>query len=320
MPITIEELKKRFRFQNVTPYGECVIVPGSEFDPDWEDELSSQGCELHFVEIAGKPVMLVQKGKDQEEEDNEEPVIKSPEKPPVEEPAKQATQWTEKDEKLLISLWNIKVKVSAIRAKFPGRSERILRYHVRALQLQGKIASRWKKHKVQQPPKSYSIKRWSDKEKDLLVKLWKENVTVSKIAENFPNRTKHAVAMLIDRLQAAGKIQTRVPGWKWKTAEEPKAPKREKVEKKEDSKKTDEIPTRLPTERPALTALPTEVPTSIPTEIPTHALTQQTERLVYFKAYCRKCRDERTVEDAEVWICCPVCGGPLIIWNVEVHE
>lgn len=40
---------------------------------------------------------------------------------------------------------------------------------------------------------------------------------------------------------------------------------------------------------------------------------------VYFKSYCPTCKEPRTADGEEnVWKCCPVCGGPLIIWNVEV--
>jgi hypothetical protein len=42
------------------------------------------------------------------------------------------------------------------------------------------------------------------------------------------------------------------------------------------------------------------------------------ESSVCFECYCPSCRQSRSVEDENVWKCCPVCGGPLIVWNVEV--
>ena len=30
---SIEKLKEMFPVQNVEPYGDCVVVPGSKFDP-----------------------------------------------------------------------------------------------------------------------------------------------------------------------------------------------------------------------------------------------------------------------------------------------
>ena len=41
------------------------------------------------------------------------------------------------------------------------------------------------------------------------------------------------------------------------------------------------------------------------------------EKLIHFECYCSTCEDTRTVEDSAVWKNCPVCGGPLIVWNVE---
>lgn len=324
MPITFEELAKKFGIVPVAPYGACIIVPGTEFDPDWEDQLSNQGCLFHFVDVAGKPVTLVQKGKDheeEEEEDSEEPVIESPEKHPVEETGKPDKLWSENDEKLLISLWNAKIKVPTIRAKFLGRSENFLRGRLRKLQRSGKIQSRWKKNRetrqaIATHAKSNATEahlRWSDKDDDLLIKLWNEDVTVSKIALDFPKRTEKSTKLRLQRLRTAGKIQPRRAGKK-KHSEESNVPKGEKVEEKEPATKRGAYLIRTSSMEPI------DVPTSARVEIPTHTPTQPTERLVCFESYCRKCRDERDVEDAEVWVCCPLCGGPLIIWNVKVHE
>lgn len=64
--VTFEELVGKFKLVNVAPYGACIIVPGNEFDPDWEAALADQGCRFHFVDLGGKPVTLVQKGKKSE--------------------------------------------------------------------------------------------------------------------------------------------------------------------------------------------------------------------------------------------------------------
>jgi hypothetical protein len=59
--ITFEELSARFPVQNVAPYGECVVVPGAEFDPDWEVYLGDQGCRCRFTDLDQRPVVLVQR-------------------------------------------------------------------------------------------------------------------------------------------------------------------------------------------------------------------------------------------------------------------
>jgi predicted RNA-binding Zn-ribbon protein involved in translation (DUF1610 family) len=79
--------------------------------------------------------------------------------------------------------------------------------------------------------------------------------------------------------------------------------------------------------------IPTYVPTGIeaagPVKDPILSIIEEIRNLlinqfkpepVVFKAYCRKCKDSRSVEDDEVWRVCPRCGEPLIIWNVEVQE
>jgi hypothetical protein len=58
--ISFEELSQRFPVQNVAPYGPCVVVPGSEFNPDWEVFLGDQGYSCRFSDLDGKPVTLVQ--------------------------------------------------------------------------------------------------------------------------------------------------------------------------------------------------------------------------------------------------------------------
>jgi hypothetical protein len=57
--INLEQLKERFPTQNVPPYGECVIVPGTEFDSDWEAMLDEGGYGCIFTDINSKPVTLV---------------------------------------------------------------------------------------------------------------------------------------------------------------------------------------------------------------------------------------------------------------------
>ena len=57
--ISLDELKLRFPVHDVRPYGQCVIVPGKEFDPDWEAFLDEAGYGCIFTDINGKAVTLV---------------------------------------------------------------------------------------------------------------------------------------------------------------------------------------------------------------------------------------------------------------------
>ncbi len=59
--VSIEELKQRFGPPlSVAPYGECLIVQGAEFDPDWEVALGDQGFKCFNVTLDAHPVTLVQ--------------------------------------------------------------------------------------------------------------------------------------------------------------------------------------------------------------------------------------------------------------------
>ena len=58
--IGIEDLKQRYPdVRDIKPYGFVVVVPGKEFDPDWEFQLEDQGYKVHLVELDRKPVALV---------------------------------------------------------------------------------------------------------------------------------------------------------------------------------------------------------------------------------------------------------------------
>jgi hypothetical protein len=59
--ITFEELAQRFPIMNVAPYGACLVVPGAEFDPDWEVALGDQGCRCIMTDLDMRPVTLVQR-------------------------------------------------------------------------------------------------------------------------------------------------------------------------------------------------------------------------------------------------------------------
>jgi hypothetical protein len=85
-----------FSIENHPPFGDCFVVPGKEFDPDWEDSLADDGHACHNVFLKEKPVTLVEvavqklddgeeddghKGKEKEESQEESPKETTTEKP-----------------------------------------------------------------------------------------------------------------------------------------------------------------------------------------------------------------------------------------------
>jgi hypothetical protein len=248
----LEDLKQKFPLKEVAPYGFCLIVPGAEFDPDWEAELGEYKC--FEAELDQKPVTLVRVVK--AEKDPGEKTVYSPS------------------------------------ADSKASAEREVRHSLPGL------------------PHKY----WNPEEDEVLVKLWNDGVPIEKMPPRIPGRTEAAIRLRIQRLEHHGTIKKRT-----RARGRPK---------KLRSGASTTVPTSVDT--PVHTSIPTQIPTQIPTSSPAPAknevvsLLEQIldavkpkEELVQFKSYCPGCRDSRSVEDSNVWKACPVCGGPLIVWNVE---
>ncbi len=57
--ITYAELSAKFVPEPVPGVGTCCVVPGFEFDPDWEFYLDVEGYVCHNTTLNGKGVTLV---------------------------------------------------------------------------------------------------------------------------------------------------------------------------------------------------------------------------------------------------------------------
>jgi hypothetical protein len=329
--ITIEELQNKFPVQNVPGHGRCIIIPGNDFDPDWESDLE-ETCEDD--EVAGQQVTLVILDSKGDEEDgsglggsNLKPAPPEHIGPigPTERKPIQPIDWTPSQDQLLINLWKQKISVPTIRVKFPERTENYIRYHIRKLLKKGLIESRWstkrspkqEKPEIRAPEKQVSTRkdlssqRWSQAEDDLLVGLWPKKLKTHEIATHFPNRSQDAVKNRLGALQTLGRIE---PRWK---AGPGKRQKREKVEKKEQSTLT-EIPTSIPTEAP--THPPIEPPVKEDSILTVLKKIRDLlcPRDFSFDYYCRSCGESGTTCNSErIWEFCPVCGKPFVISNVE---
>lgn len=118
--IKLEQLKQRFPIENVPPYGECIVVPGAEFDPDWEGFLDEQGYGCIFTDFGEKPVTLVLTKKRQPEPQTPQP----PRKPLS---AMKGPLWTKENEDRLIKRvselkGSLEGKCTILTKEFQGRS------------------------------------------------------------------------------------------------------------------------------------------------------------------------------------------------------
>jgi hypothetical protein len=254
--ITFEELLTRFPVLTVAPYGPAIVVPGKEFNPDWEDILCDQGCRVHYVDLDGSPVTLVQKGQIRGQD---EKVVYSPQKEPVMPSIKSAREI--------------------------AKDARHKRYG----------------------------DDWQPEEDTVLIELHNKGLPYHEIEKKmqvrFPKRTSYAIDYRIYALFKQGKLKPRFQRRKQKS-------RTEKVEGKKQ-------PTSTPTSTPIST--PTEIPTEKPIPLDSDILKLLKEirdavvKPTYdFEYFCRNCGENGSVANFEsVYEFCPVCGKPLVIWNIE---
>lgn len=117
--IKITDLQDKFVERNVPPYGRVLMIPGKDFDPDWEAALEDMGFGCVFTEINSEKFTLV---KLEKEEGEEESTAES--RPGA---GKFLTNWSHADQERLLkrmeeSPGTIKEKVAQLVSEFPGRT------------------------------------------------------------------------------------------------------------------------------------------------------------------------------------------------------
>ena len=165
--ITVDELKARFGpVVHVAPYGECLVVDGKLFDPDWEAELADQGIRCFESSAAGRVVTLVKLNRAVPEgkvvyvpphptdpppaaaaelSDIEEASVKTADNENIIDTnnAKKGTSWVADD--FIVELWKAGLTYAAInesvKEKFPGESV-CVNYRVSLLMKSGRIQGR----------------------------------------------------------------------------------------------------------------------------------------------------------------------------------
>lgn len=173
--VSVEDLKSKFPVRIIAPYGECIIVPGSEFDPDWEVWLGEKGYGCRFTDLDGRPVTLVSIKKSAAAVSGSmvsgERAVFAPSPVPAVAPKivvsnehqKQAAEtpkgrgnmrsperiWRPEEEDLIVNLWSqepllsVGQVIAGFRSKFPERTPNSLTSRIGVLQTRGLIKSRF---------------------------------------------------------------------------------------------------------------------------------------------------------------------------------
>jgi len=260
----LDDLKLKFPLKEFSPYGFCIVVPGAEFDPDWETELGDKGYKCFNTDVDGKPVTLVRVAKT--EKGSGEKTVYSPSTAPTAPTVPTAPttstesetfprRWPENEEKRLLERWN-KVKGTAaersvaLAPEFPGRTAQAIMLRAKKLRRERGLSRRYGKRS----------------------KKASEKASAEPVMRNASQKTPKTLG---------------IPS-------------------------TPEAPIGLGPEHIPAKDEVVELLKQI-----LHAIKPK-EESVYFESYCPNCRKRGSAEDSNVWKACPVCGGPLIVWNVEV--
>jgi hypothetical protein len=168
--VSFEELKERFGpVQDVPKYGQCVVVQGPDFDPDWEVFLGDAGYSCVFDTFGGSPVVFV-------------PLKKTVGPAPI---AGTRVNRSAQEDAYLLELWNSGLSVAQISVsvaeKFPVRVGNAVKMRLDRLKATGKIQSRQKhfgnevkKMENENKKNAFNGEVWLGSEDDLLVSLWKQ--------------------------------------------------------------------------------------------------------------------------------------------------
>lgn len=152
--VSVKDLKQKYSVLPVDGLGDCVIVPGEEFDPDWEVYLGDQGYNCVNDTLDGHPVTFIQLKKEEATRRSKKPT-KASHREKGKVCGGSERWWTLDEEVFLISLWNrtphlkTAIIVKEFQAKFPKRSSCGILNRLWLLQQADRIERRFSvKHKI----------------------------------------------------------------------------------------------------------------------------------------------------------------------------
>jgi len=134
--VSVEELKEKYAVLDIPPYGDCIIVPGDAFNPDWEVCLGDEGYNCIDDVLDGQPVTFVQLKKVENKEVEKTEKVESKKRGY----ALRGPNWSKADDKTLLETYDALVAQGKkygshkILAKmFKGRSESAISQRLKRL-------------------------------------------------------------------------------------------------------------------------------------------------------------------------------------------
>lgn len=163
--VDLEKLKQDFVEKLCPPWGQCLVIPGSDFKQSWEQDLYDKGISCVHTDFGdpSRPVVLVRLDPDAEEDTS---TTSEPSRPEIKEAYKRG-RWSKEDQKKLLRVMgeectlppdsSVEEKAKVALEQFPGRS------------LHSLLRQYWKPAGLEEPVPSRQEVRESTKEEPLLL-------------------------------------------------------------------------------------------------------------------------------------------------------
>jgi rubrerythrin len=156
----LEELKAKYPWHNVPPYGDCIVVGVSDWQTQWGPDLKLQNVRAISTTYKGLPVYLIPL-KDLPHDLRERTNASNPAPSTSTEPLKsrkstdptetrkprRRSDWQPDENDRLVKLWKEGVQVPKMAKYFPNRTVKAIRQELTELIRRGIIKARWHKRK-----------------------------------------------------------------------------------------------------------------------------------------------------------------------------
>lgn len=138
--VSIAELKENYAVINDKLYGECIVIPASEFGRAWEEDLKAQGCKIFQGTADSRAAFFVKLPTEKTETAEEPREVFKPQPVPMHDPER---RWNPIDDATLINLWEANKLIDEIAKHFPNRTAASVKARLQRLRRAGKIEGRY---------------------------------------------------------------------------------------------------------------------------------------------------------------------------------